>query len=54
MISEDDIYRFKKEKVKLDYIKRERINEVLLIHPDKRRKEDEYDLAEILIDYPCF
>jgi hypothetical protein len=34
MIKEEDILRFKKEKVKLDYIRRERINEVLLVHPE--------------------
>jgi len=54
MIKEEDILRFKKEKVKLDYIRRERINEILLIHPLERTKDDEYELAELLIDYPCF
>ena len=54
MISQQDIYRFKKEKIKLDYIKRERINELLLLHPSSRSREDEYELAELLIDYPCF
>ena len=54
MIKEEDILRFKKEKVKLNYLRRERINDLLLIHPEKRTKEDEYELAESLIDYPCF
>lgn len=54
MINNEDILRFKKEKVKLDYIRRERIDEILLVHPDLRMKEDELELAELLIDYPCF
>ncbi len=54
MIKEEDILRFKKEKVKLDYIRRERFNELLLVHPSQRKKDDEYELAELLIDYPCF
>lgn len=54
MIKEEDILRFKKEKVKLDYNRRERINELLLIHPKERKKDDEYELAELLVDYPCF
>jgi hypothetical protein len=54
MIDEEDILRFKKEKVKLDYIRRERINELMLVHPDNREKDDEIELAELLIDYPCF
>eukprot|EP00347_Sterkiella_histriomuscorum_P000850 403374282 len=54
MIKEEDILRFKKEKIKLDYIRRERFNELLLVHPDERKKDDEYELAELLIDYPCF
>ena len=54
MIKEEDILRFKKEKVKLDYIRRERFNELLLVHPNQRNKDDEYELAELLIDYPCF
>ena len=54
MIKEEDILRFKKEKIKLDYIRRERFNELLLVHPNERKKEDEYELAELLIDYPCF
>jgi hypothetical protein len=33
MINEDDILRFKKEKIKHDYIRRQRINELLLVHP---------------------
>ncbi len=54
MIKEEDILRFKKEKVKLNYLRRERINDLLMIHPNMRTKEDEYELAENLIDYPCF
>jgi hypothetical protein len=54
MIKEEDILRFKKEKIKLDYIRRERFNELLLVHPNERKKDDEYELAELLIDYPCF
>lgn len=54
MISEAEVHRFKKEKVKLDYIKRERINELLLIHPHSRTSDHECELAELLIDYPCF
>lgn len=54
MIKEEDILRFKKEKVKLDYIRRERINEILLVHPEKRSKDEEFELAELLIDYSCF
>lgn len=54
MINEEDVYRFKKEKIKLDYNKRERLNELLLIHPYSRTKEDDYELVELLIDYPCF
>lgn len=54
MIKEEDILRFKKEKVKLDYIRRERINEILLVHPQKRTKDEDFELAELLIDYSCF
>ena len=54
MIKEVDILRFKKEKVKMDYIRRERINELLSIYPSNRKKEDEYELAELMVDYPCF
>ncbi len=54
MIKEEDLIRFKKEKVKLNYLRRERINELLCIHPIKRQKEEEYELAELLLDYPCF
>ena len=54
MIKEEDIIRFKKEKVKQDYARRERINDLLSIHPSHRKKDDEFELAELLIDYPCF
>ena len=54
MIKEEDILRFKKEKVKMDYIRRERINELLSIHPSERSKDDDYELAELIVDYPCF
>jgi hypothetical protein len=54
MINEEDILRFKKEKIKQDYIRRERINELLLVHPSLRNKESDYEIAELLIDYPCF
>jgi hypothetical protein len=54
MIKEQDIYRFKKEKVKEALQKKSRINEILLIHPNSRSKEEEMELAELLLDYPAF
>ena len=54
MINEEDILRFKKEKIKHDYIRRQRINELLLVHPMERKKEHDFELAELLVDYPCF
>ena len=54
MIKAEDLIRFKKEKIRKNYQNRERINEILLIHPSQRSKEEEVELVGFLIDYPCF
>jgi len=54
MINENDVLKFKKEKLKQDFIRRERLNELLLIHPSKRDSDDEQNLLELLVDFPCF
>ena len=45
--------RFKKEKVKLEYQRRERLNQLLMIHPRSRSPDDEMEIAELLVDSPC-
>ena len=54
MLDKNEQARLKKEKEKQDYIRRERLNELLLIHPESRRVSEETELTELLVDFPCF
>jgi CRP-like cAMP-binding protein len=54
MINEDEAVRLKKEKEKVDYDRRQRLNEILLIHPKNRTKAIESELSELLVQFPCF
>lgn len=54
MISAEDILRYKKEKAKQDYIRKDRITDILKIPIKKRTPEEESELIELLVDYPCF
>lgn len=54
MLNEDEAIRLKKEKEKADRKRRERLNEILLIHPKARTKAIETELTELLAEFPCF
>ena len=54
MINEADILRLKKEKAKLQYIRKDRIADLLEITPEDRSPEDSQELVELLVEYPCF
>ena len=54
MLDANEAARLKKEKEKQDYIRRERLNELLLIHPESRKTVDQNELTELLADFPCF
>ena len=46
--------RLKKEKEKQDFIRRARLSELLLIHPDQRKQSEVTELTELLVEFPCF
>lgn len=54
MLNSEDIFRIKKEKVKLAYLRKEKISDILSIPASNRTNEEENDLIEQLVDFPCF
>ena len=54
MLDKNEAERLNKEKEIQDYIRRERLNELMLIHPEERKDSEESELTELLVDFPCF
>lgn len=46
--------RQKKDKEKQDYNRRERLNELLLIHPKSRTQTIENEITSLLVEFDCF
>jgi hypothetical protein len=54
MINEASLARIKKDKILQAFHAREALNDILMIPPHLRTKEDESKLVDLLLDFPCF
>ena len=53
MLNKDSLLKYKKQRILTNYQTREALNQLLMVHPDKRSAEQEEKLASLLLEFPC-